>query len=315
MPPRCACAFCTSPARLELPAVVLCGHEDSGIAFWMWMTRANPSYKFLVLDAAGKWRPYQQITAAVNFALKEHFSHELASSSSSLSSFAGAVVVFVKLPGGDMQKLETHRVLFGTATAAPPSSSECRDGPRCEKAKGAMAVATPPVALPFVAPPPVAPPFVAPPPVAPPPVAPPPVAPLHKKQRRAATSRGVHTPPRPPPSPPTREDGEAFSPMSEDGTADAIGRSYAPSELGGDEAEVAAVLELRPRWDQETVNELFRWGASPPLFRVTRTVVRRHFTSAVCVFVQPCGRLVDGIEQPLGVLKMRYPAQTSHLSV
>lgn len=76
--------------------------------------------------------------------------------------------------------------------------------------------------------------------------------------------------------------------------------------LGGDAVEVARILEARPQWDQETVEELMRWGATPRLLKVTQIVQKPSHRMARCTFVQPNGRLVPDIWVPYGVLRIDY---------
>lgn len=86
----------------------------------------------------------------------------------------------------------------------------------------------------------------------------------------------------------------------------------------GDDREareaINRVLFARPSWDQEAVEELLRWGATPRLKCVT-AVYDGVFKKACCVFVQPSGRTVPDVWLPLGVLKRLYPPQTGHLTL
>lgn len=84
-------------------------------------------------------------------------------------------------------------------------------------------------------------------------------------------------------------------------------------DLGGDPDHVAEILEARPEWDQETVEELLRWGAKPRLVRVARVVEHVHYKTACCVFVQPTGRTVENIWLPLGTLILEYPDHVRQL--
>ena len=84
-------------------------------------------------------------------------------------------------------------------------------------------------------------------------------------------------------------------------------------DLGGDPEHVAEILEARPEWDQETVEELLRWGAKPRLVRVARVVEHVHYKTACCVFVQPTGRTVENIWLPFGTLLLEYPEHVRQL--
>ena len=92
---------------------------------------------------------------------------------------------------------------------------------------------------------------------------------------------------------------------------DASHGGYAPSSLGGDAGEVARILEARPQWDQETVEELMRWGATPRLRKVTQIVQKPSHRMARCTFVQPDGRLVPDVWIPYGDLRVDYPSQVA----
>ena len=81
--------------------------------------------------------------------------------------------------------------------------------------------------------------------------------------------------------------------------------------LGGDADEVARILEARPQWDQETVEELIRWGATPRLHKVAQIVQKPTHRMARCTFVQPDGRHVPDIWIPYGDLRVDYPWQVA----
>jgi hypothetical protein len=84
-------------------------------------------------------------------------------------------------------------------------------------------------------------------------------------------------------------------------------------ELGGSQEEVNHILCARPKWDEETVTELLRWGARPKLERVHNTYEGAKFTKVRCTFVQLSGELVENIWLPLSILKAEYPREVSHL--
>ena len=68
--------------------------------------------------------------------------------------------------------------------------------------------------------------------------------------------------------------------------------------MGGDRKEVKRILKLRrDGWDAETIDLLFRWGATPRLHAVQSvyTVQKEtcSVTNAACVFVEPSGRLIE----------------------
>lgn len=83
------------------------------------------------------------------------------------------------------------------------------------------------------------------------------------------------------------------------------------ASLGGDASKVAFILERRPTWDQETVDELLRWGAKPRMLKVEHVLQRRHFRVAECTFVHPDGRLVDDVWIPYGLVRRVYPDQAA----
>ena len=88
---------------------------------------------------------------------------------------------------------------------------------------------------------------------------------------------------------------------------------YPPSELGGSWEEVSEILACRPSWDEETVEELLRWGARPKLHRVFNSYEGPWYTRVRCSFVQPTGCLVENVWLPLSILKSEYASAVAHL--
>lgn len=78
-------------------------------------------------------------------------------------------------------------------------------------------------------------------------------------------------------------------------------------DLGGDPEHVAEILEARPEWDQEVVEELLRWGAKPRLLSVDGVMDGVHFRRVRCTFVQPSGRHVEHVWLPIGTVTIEYP--------
>lgn len=104
-------------------------------------------------------------------------------------------------------------------------------------------------------------------------------------------------------------------PPSEDEEADDRSDSVTPyraEELGGHQEEVLRLATLRPKWDEEIVLELLRWGAHPPLHRI-HFVHEGRFRKVQCTFVEPSGALVHDVWVTMGFLKVEYPRHVSHL--
>lgn len=88
--------------------------------------------------------------------------------------------------------------------------------------------------------------------------------------------------------------------------------SYTVASMGGDAERVRFIVDARPVWDQETVEELMRWGATPRLVRVHQVRETGH-RIARCTFAQPDGRFVENVWLPLGDLRLDYPEHVRHL--
>ena len=84
-------------------------------------------------------------------------------------------------------------------------------------------------------------------------------------------------------------------------------------ERGGSTSHIRNILTVRPTWDEETVEELLRWGARPQLHGVYNVFENRWFTRVRCTFVHPSGTMVPDIWLPLSILKAKYPDETAHL--
>lgn len=88
---------------------------------------------------------------------------------------------------------------------------------------------------------------------------------------------------------------------------------YDVKELGGDTAHVPEILDLKPKWDQEVIEDLLRYGATPKLHG-THKVHQKVLTKIVqCTFVQPSGALVHDIWLPVPMVRTIYGKQASHL--
>ena len=81
---------------------------------------------------------------------------------------------------------------------------------------------------------------------------------------------------------------------------------------GGSVDEIRSILECRPVWDLETINELLRWGARPKLTRVGDT---RHtrYTEVMCFFLHPTGVPAAPFWIPLSLLRSIYPREVAHI--
>ena len=96
------------------------------------------------------------------------------------------------------------------------------------------------------------------------------------------------------------------------GEIDGGGR-YHLLERGGSASHIRNILAVRPVWDEETVEELLRWGGRPQLHGVHNVFESKWFTRVRCTFVHPSGALVRDIWLPLSILKAKYPDETVHL--
>ena len=84
-------------------------------------------------------------------------------------------------------------------------------------------------------------------------------------------------------------------------------------DLGGAREQLQEILSARPQWDEETVEEILRWGGKPKLHKVHNTYDGGRFTKVRCTFVHPSGKLVEGVWLPLSILKAEYASRVSHL--
>lgn len=90
--------------------------------------------------------------------------------------------------------------------------------------------------------------------------------------------------------------------------------AYDLLELGGDHDNITNILNIRPSWDQETLDELISWGANPKLHEVHQTFYNGKFTKVRCTMVHPSGSLVKNMWLPLSVLKNMYPSYVTYVS-
>jgi hypothetical protein len=91
------------------------------------------------------------------------------------------------------------------------------------------------------------------------------------------------------------------------------GVPYNILDWGGARAQIQEILLARPVWDEETVEEILRWGGTPKLHQVHNAYEGGLFTKVRCTFVHPSGALVENVWLPLSILKAEYGKQVSHL--
>ena len=91
------------------------------------------------------------------------------------------------------------------------------------------------------------------------------------------------------------------------------GVPYNLLDSGGARAQIQEILLARPVWDEETVEEILRWGGKPKLHQVHNAYEGGLFTKVRCTFVHPSGALVENVWLPLSILKAEYGKQVAHL--
>ena len=81
---------------------------------------------------------------------------------------------------------------------------------------------------------------------------------------------------------------------------------YDIKALGGHMEKVREIVRARPAgWDTEVIEELLKWGAAPPLHSCG-IIHDGRYKSIECIFVEPSGKLTEGIFVPYGVMKYKY---------
>lgn len=132
--------------------------------------------------------------------------------------------------------------------------------------------------------------------------------PPRKKQKQFA----VHAS-RAPSVVPTGPSTVTMPPRSDSESEETSTYAYDVASLGN-RREVLEILHLaESSWTSEVVEELLRWGATPPLVRVHEVTQKPHFREARCTFAHPDGALVPNVYLPVGLLKVKYPEHVAHM--
>ena len=309
----CECPFCTRPPTTELPVCVRLTHPQKDFAFWVMVCNFDKLSIFM-LDANGG----TDAKTFTNAITKEYKRLGIqVPDRSVLLAFSKEI----KMSDGTLKDYDhvAHGIFSGKLPCTYPHFEDQNLTSRCDRDAGISSVEEMMATTP------------APPPAPAPSVLkkkkPPPSRSNNRSKRPLHTvhigSEGPtvvrHAPPPPdrgvPPRSPPR------SPPRENDPMEICGTPYPASDLGGDPENVAFILDSRPEWDQEAVDELIRWGAKLPLLSVGKTFPRRHRVDVECVFLQPSGRTTQTFKgapqtilQPLQWLRYAHSERVSHLA-
>ena len=273
----CACPYCTSSPARSLPVVAKVLTNE--FSFWVWVDSCSPMRALIFVrgeDGKVIAKPVQNLDVAARLVAREVFHTRLRPSDES------TMEVYVRTAHGEERLFAALQKRLSTTRrkTEPPEGFDCI----CTRQ----------------------------------------ASPVHRK-------RPLHAAPVPPRAPPLREGGTtpsrraSVAPVSEamqispNGSPNGSPPGPPPStdaydllSRGGDREELANIMQLRPRWDQETVEEVLRWGGRPKL-ECHELIRGRQKDEVRCTVWHPGGSVVDNIFLPWPVLRAEFASETRHL--
>ena len=283
----CACTFCAWRGGLTLPMPVLLVHPRRLFSAWVWVTSRQPLRIFV--------NGYDQPMASFEQAMRHIALYVVCKDLREVD--VKALRRLVHGANGGLEALDLARLVGPNSPAVPlhpDASCECRRVvgettttftvvsplPAASQSRRKRLPGDPPVS----------------------------------RQRKVCARASAPMPVQMDTSPSCATAPPPTNSSSEDERNDVGGRHLVYDLLAqcGNNPHVASILDARPIWDAEVIEELIRWGAKPLLKRVHETFPGT-FTKARCTFVQPDGTLVPNIWLPLGYLKSAYRSHVDHL--
>jgi hypothetical protein len=304
----CSCIFCTSEPCDTLPVPVLIVHPNRLLSFWVWMTSLHPMKLYITVkdNHNGVYpKPLKSLEEAIRYASKL-FNIEVSASdipkarivvkSTSASSgfecvtnldqsFRGPRAIMPPNIGesclcksGSFQTSSSFTLMPRRSTKAP-AKAQTKRAPDSSSNRPSKKTCQEGMIAKFMSP------------------------------SNVSNANTSHSPVQDVETSafPDVEMNDASSPSKEEGIP------YNLLQLGGSQGQINEILAARPTWDEETVEELLRWGARPKLHRVHNVYEGGQFTRVRCTFVHPTGKLVENVWLPLSILKAEYAREISHL--
>lgn len=273
----CACPYCTSTPARSLPVVALVLTNE--FSFWVWVESYAPMRAFIyVRDEDGEVvaKPVQNLGAAARLVAREMFHTRLRPSDES------TMEVYVRTVHGEERlfAMLQKRLAPARRSTEPPQGLDCictRQASPMRRKRPLDAPLSPPA----------------------PPLREGGGTPPRRRTLAAPVSDAMQISP----------DGSSNVPLSGPPPSTEV---YDFLSRGGDREELANIMQLRPRWDQETVEDLLRWGGRPKL--QCRELIRgRQKDEVRCSVWHPNGSVVDDIFLPLSLLRAEFASETRHL--
>lgn len=307
MSSSCDCLFCASPPCDSLPAPVLIVHPERTFSFWVWMTSFRPMKLYLTVTDSrfGKYsKPTRSLREAVLFAAKLCGVHVAVSE---ISSFQ--MMVKWSTEGGLQSIGALEHVLRDAAPGVLPmvsgESCLCR---QFLQVPGSASHQPPTMPRRSARTPPKRKMWT---------------EEGHEAKRISPASRAPRRVPlalRPSSVPSdtvandvAMQDANSCQSSPDGGSSVEVGTPYDLLQSGGCAEEIREILRSRPVWDEETIEELLRWGARPKLHSVYDIHDNGRYKRVRCTFVHPEGVLVRNVWLPFSILMSEYTRQTRHL--